>query len=73
MNWYILFISLYVTCLVGIMFLLLLVTRKHIASKKPKNVPDTPAWQFRAQETLSLLTWVRRTCAVVSIQTVDRQ
>lgn len=62
MDYVILLFSLYVACLFGISVLLLLVARKHDSPERLANANfgETPAWRFRAQETSSLLTWVRR-------------
>lgn len=74
MDLHILLFVLYVACLLIVLVLLLLVVRKHTASKKrtETNFPPTPTWRFRTQEALSLLTWVRGTCAMDNTQVTDR-
>jgi hypothetical protein len=74
MDWHILLFALYVTCLLIGLVLLLLVVRKHAASKRrtETNFPPTPTWRFRTQEALSLLTWVRGTCAMDNTHLTDR-
>jgi hypothetical protein len=72
MDWHILLFPLYVACLFGILFLLLLVARKHSTPGKRTNFAETRAWQFHTQETSSLLAWVRGLCAVDKIQPTDR-
>jgi hypothetical protein len=71
MDWYVLLFSLFFTCLVGISSLFLFVARKHNTPNRLTNLAEVPAWQFRTQETFSLLAWVRRLYTADNIQAAD--